>query len=194
MDRLDKITSLLTFPDHPNYQKMKHILAQGLFSLEPTFPKLTKSHLALLSTPGVADVCLKIVEDPSSVNRLTIRGRSIALVTRGLMFDTNPRSFLPVMDWMITQIKFYANVDCYPFVIRDKCSLSDVLSDLSNTYCGALVLDCEDIPCINHKDLKFFTLSHWKVCNLLDLEFTNAEISAYILANLISQQFDGALL
>lgn len=197
MDRLDKIKSRIALPDHPGYLKMKYILTAGLFSLEPTFPKITKSHLALLSTPGVADVCLRIKENPTEVDGLTIRGRSIALVSRGQMLNTEGRSFLPVMDWMIAQIKFYSNIDSYPFVIRPDCSLAEVLSDLSNTFCGALILDNEDIPQISHinrQNLPFFTLSHYKVCTLLDLELTNAETSANILTHLIRNKYNGELL
>ncbi len=50
------------------------------------------------------------------------------------------------MDWFITQIKFYSNVDCYPFVIRPGCSLAHVLSDLANSFSGVLFLDHEKIP------------------------------------------------
>jgi hypothetical protein len=50
------------------------------------------------------------------------------------------------MDWLVAQIKFYANVDAYPFVIRPGSSLKDILSDLSNSFSGVLFLDHQKIP------------------------------------------------
>lgn len=169
------------------------MLSSGLFSIEPTLARLTKAHLALLSTPGVADVCSQIKQDPSQIDSLTIRGRSVALISRGRMLNAGGTSFLPVMDWFVAQIKIYSNIDCYPFVIRPDCSLAPVLSDLSNTYAGALILDNEDIPEVSNKHLRFFTLSHWKVCSLLESEVTDAEFSAYLLAYLIHIRYNGNL-
>jgi hypothetical protein len=34
------------------------------------------------------------------------------------MLNSKGRSFMPVMDWLIAQFKFYAGVDAFPFVIR----------------------------------------------------------------------------
>lgn len=122
---------------------MKYILNSGLYTLEPKIKNVTKGHLAILSTPGVAHVCNRISDSLQEANKLTIRGNSIALVTRGHLLNGNGRMVLPLMDWIVAQIKFYANVDCYPFVIREESPLSDVLSDLSNSYSGALFLDHE---------------------------------------------------
>lgn len=45
------------------------------------------------------------------------------------------------MDWFIAQIKFYSNINCYPFVIRPGAPLENVLKDLANTFSGVLFLD-----------------------------------------------------
>lgn len=82
------------------------------------------------------------------IDKLTIRGKSIAIVTRGKMLGDHGQYFLPIMDWLVAQIKHYANVDCYPFLIRPTCNLEDVLADLSNTYSGVLFLDSEELPYI----------------------------------------------
>ncbi len=47
----------------------------------------------------------------------------------------------PVLDWCIAQIKYYAGVDSFPFIIRPKANMTSVLSDLSNTYGAILLLD-----------------------------------------------------
>jgi len=52
------------------------------------------------------------------VDKLTFRARAVAIVSDGSMLDTKGRNFMPVMDWIISQIKFYAGVDAFAFVIR----------------------------------------------------------------------------
>lgn len=117
------------------------MLSSGLFSIEPMVKKITKSQLRLLSTPGVAEVCLTIERDVESANEYSIRGKSIAIVSRGGLLNTSGNEFLPVMDWFVAQIKFYSNIDCYPFVIRPSAPLEQVIKDLSNSFRGVLFLD-----------------------------------------------------
>ena len=48
---------------------------------------------------------------------MTLRGRSVAIVSDGSMLESEGEKFMPVMDWMIAQIKYYSGVDAFPFVI-----------------------------------------------------------------------------
>lgn len=45
------------------------------------------------------------------------------------------------MDWIITQIKYYSCLDCFPFVIRKSANLQSVIEDLSICYGTVLYLD-----------------------------------------------------
>lgn len=47
----------------------------------------------------------------------------------------------PILDWCIAQIKYYGNVDCFPFIIRKGANMANVIKDLSNTYSVILILD-----------------------------------------------------
>ncbi len=49
----------------------------------------------------------------------------------------------PVVDWCIAQIKYYACVDSFPFIIRHGANITNVLKDLSNTYSVLFLLDPE---------------------------------------------------
>lgn len=49
---------------------------------------------------------------------LTFRARAVAIVSDGSMLNSSGRKFMPVLDWMIAQLKFYAEIDSFPFVIR----------------------------------------------------------------------------
>ena len=48
---------------------------------------------------------------------MTLRGRAIAIVSDGSMLDSEGEKFMPVMDWLIAQIKYYSGYDAFPFVI-----------------------------------------------------------------------------
>jgi len=47
----------------------------------------------------------------------------------------------PVVDWCIAQIKFYSDIDSFPFLIRNEANITNVLKDLANTYAVILILD-----------------------------------------------------
>ncbi len=46
-----------------------------------------------------------------------------------------------VLDWCIAQIKFYAGVDSFPFIIRHGANVTNVIKDLANSYAVVLILD-----------------------------------------------------
>lgn len=95
-------------------------------------------------TPGVGAVCKAIEKKPELVDELTLRGRSVAIVSQGNCFPKDkiePGKMTPIMDWCIAQIKYYAGIDSFPFIIRHGANMTNVLKDLSNSYCAILILD-----------------------------------------------------
>ena len=48
---------------------------------------------------------------------------------------------MPVMDWFIAQLKFYAGVDAFPFVVRNEVNLEEFFNDLGTSYGNILYLD-----------------------------------------------------
>lgn len=51
----------------------------------------------------------------------------MAIVSDGSMLNSEGKKFMPVMDWFIVQLKYYAGVDSFPFVIRKETNLKDLL-------------------------------------------------------------------
>jgi malate dehydrogenase (oxaloacetate-decarboxylating) len=95
-------------------------------------------------TPGVGTVCMEIKKKPELVDELTLRGRSVAIVTQGNCFKgekIEPGQMTPVVDWCIAQIRYYACVDSFPFLIRTGANINNVLKDISNSYSVILILD-----------------------------------------------------
>ena len=77
----------------------------------------------MLYSPGVGAACMKIKENPKTIDKLTLRGRSVAIVTDGSVLGVSGNQIMPLMDWMIVQIKYYSGVDSFPFVIRSSANI-----------------------------------------------------------------------
>jgi hypothetical protein len=66
---------------------------------------------------------MEILNNPKRADTLTFRGRAVAIVSDGSMLNSEGRKFMPVMDWFVVQLKYYAGVDAFPFVIRKETNL-----------------------------------------------------------------------
>jgi malate dehydrogenase (oxaloacetate-decarboxylating) len=97
----------------------KRILSKNLFQITPLNKSISRDILSLAYTPGVGEVCMELKENPQKADILTFRGRSVAIVSDGSMLNSEGRKFMPAMDWFIVQLKYYAGVDAFPFVVRN---------------------------------------------------------------------------
>ena len=68
-------------------------------------------------------MCNEIKDHPEQADVLTFRARAIAIVSDGSVLDSYGRNFMPAMDWYITQLKYHAGLDSFPFVIRKQTNL-----------------------------------------------------------------------
>jgi hypothetical protein len=76
---------------------------------------------------------------------MTLRSRSIAIVTDGSFLDATPDGAAPALDWIIAQIKYYSGLDAYPFLVAKDIDLTEAFNDLSISYGTVLYLDNRDI-------------------------------------------------
>ena len=100
-----------------SYQKMKEALNNNLYSIDLINKQVNRKILAMAYSPGVGAVCEAIEKNPSEVNTMTLRPRSVAIVTDGSFLDASPAGVAPALDWIIAQIKYYSGLDAYPFVV-----------------------------------------------------------------------------
>ncbi len=84
--------------------------------------KLAPSNLGLLYTPGVAEPCKKISENPEDVYCYTNKGNFVAVVSDGTavlgLGNIGPEAGMPVMEGKSILFKAMADLDAFPLCIR----------------------------------------------------------------------------
>ena len=101
----------------------------GKIEVVPTKALRGRADLALLYTPGVADVCRAIASDPSLAARYTARGNTVAVITDGTavlgLGDIGPLAALPVMEGKAVLFKHFGGVDAVPVCLDQFVSRFD---------------------------------------------------------------------
>ncbi|MDR1044552.1 MAG: NADP-dependent malic enzyme [Candidatus Adiutrix sp.] len=80
--------------------------------------------LALVYTPGVAEVCREIGRRPEAVYEVTSKGNMVAVITDGSavlgLGDLGPEASLPVMEGKSILFKNLAGIDSFPLALRTR--------------------------------------------------------------------------
>lgn len=136
------------------YQKAIEIHKQhqgklGVYSLT----KIENAHdLSLLYTPGVAEASRVIAQDPSKSFDLTMRGRTIAVISDGSavlgLGNIGPEAAMPVMEGKSLLLKEFAGVDSIPLVIdtQDPQEIIQFVKQVAPSFAG---INLEDIAAPN---------------------------------------------
>ena len=103
---------------------LAHQLWRGKLDIQVKCP-ITDAHtLAVAYTPGVAEPCLCIRDDPSLSYLYTGRGNLVAVVTDGTavlgLGDIGPEAGMPVMEGKCALFKTFGGVNAIPLCIRSK--------------------------------------------------------------------------
>jgi malate dehydrogenase (oxaloacetate-decarboxylating) len=120
----------------------------GKLGVHATQPLRDRADLALLYTPGVADVSRAIAVDPSLAARYTARANTVAVVTDGTavlgLGDIGPLAALPVMEGKAVLFKHFGGVDAVPVCMETGTvdELVEAIARIAPTYGG---INLEDI-------------------------------------------------
>lgn len=108
----------------------------------------TNDELALAYTPGVAEPCKKIAENPEDSYKYTSRGNLVAVISDGTavlgLGDIGPLAAMPVMEGKAILFKEFANIDSIPLVLDETNpdKLIDIITALGPSFGG---INLEDI-------------------------------------------------
>ncbi|MEM9780455.1 MAG: NADP-dependent malic enzyme, partial [Pseudomonadota bacterium] len=118
----------------------------GKLEVRATKPLANGRDLARAYSPGVAEACIEIKEDPTTVSTYTSRGNLVAVVTNGSavlgLGNIGPLASKPVMEGKAVLFKKFANIDCFDIEVNesDPVKLADIVASLEPTF-GAINLE-----------------------------------------------------
>lgn len=125
-----------------------HRLLRGKLEIKSRASVKTKEELSLAYTPGVAQACLEIKENPSLSYELTRRWNTVAVITDGTavlgLGDIGPVAGMPVMEGKCVLFKEFAGVDAIPVCIdsKDPDEIVKTVKLISKSFGG---INLEDI-------------------------------------------------
>jgi malate dehydrogenase (oxaloacetate-decarboxylating) len=108
----------------------------------------TSMDLSLAYTPGVAEPCRVIAENPEAVYDYTAKGNLVAVVSDGTavlgLGDIGPMAAMPVMEGKAVLFKKFADVDAFPICLatKDVDEIVSIVKALEPTFGG---INLEDI-------------------------------------------------
>ncbi len=120
----------------------------GKISVNPTKPMATQRDLGLAYSPGVAEACLAIVEDPREAGNLTARNNLVAVITNGTavlgLGNIGALAGKPVMEGKGCLFKKFAGIDVFDIELdeADPDKLVDTIARMEPTFGG---INLEDI-------------------------------------------------
>ncbi len=101
-----------------------HKKHQGKLDVRSIIKIETADDLSVAYTPGVAEPCRVIAADRSAAWDLTIKGRTVAVVSDGTsvlgLGDIGPEAAMPVMEGKAILFKRFAGVDAFPICLDTK--------------------------------------------------------------------------
>lgn len=125
-----------------------HFKKRGKLSIKSKVSVRTKKDLAIVYTPGVAEVCLAIAKDKRKAYEYTSRGNMIAIVTDGSrvlgLGNIGPEAALPVMEGKAVLFKEFGGVDAFPVCLasQDKEEIIKTIKNIAPVFGG---INLEDI-------------------------------------------------
>lgn len=104
--------------------------------------------LSLAYTPGVAQPCLEIKDDPEKAYLYTRRWNTIAVISDGTavlgLGDIGPLGSLPVMEGKAVLFKTFGDVDAFPIILNTK-DTDEIVRTVENIALSFGGINLEDI-------------------------------------------------
>jgi len=125
-----------------------HRQYQGKLGVVSLMPVDSKEMLSLVYTPGVAEPSRVIAKDKAAAFDLTMRGRTIAVISDGSavlgLGNLGPEAAMPVMEGKALLMKLFAGVDSIPLVVNSQ-NTEDIIAFVKMVAPSFAGINLEDI-------------------------------------------------
>ena len=125
-----------------------HEEAQGKLEVALKVKLENKDDLSTAYTPGVAEPCRKIAENPDDAYKYTLKQNTVAVVSDGTavlgLGDIGPLAAIPVMEGKSVLFKRFGNVDAFPICLdtKDVDEIVETVKRIAPSFGG---INLEDI-------------------------------------------------
>ena len=158
----------------------------GKLKIVPTKPMATPDDLSLAYSPGVADACLAIVEDPAAAAEVTGRANCVGVITNGSavlgLGDIGALASKPVMEGKAVLFKHFAGIDVFDIEIAetDIDAFVDTVARLEPTFGG---INLEDIKAPECFEIEARLIERMNIPVFHDDQHGTAVVTATALVN-----------
>lgn len=120
----------------------------GKIEVVPTKPYFTQTDLSLAYSPGVAEPCLEIKNNPQDAYKYTDKGNLVAVISNGTavlgLGDIGPLAGKPVMEGKGLLFKIYGGIDVFDIEVdeKDPDKFVETVKAIAPTFGG---INLEDI-------------------------------------------------
>lgn len=108
----------------------------------------TKEDLAIYYTPGVAEPCIKIANDPTLAYKYTLKSNTVAVVSDGSavlgLGNIGPLAAMPVMEGKAVLFKAFGGVNAFPICL-DTQDTEEIIQTIVNIAPSFGGINLEDI-------------------------------------------------
>ncbi|WOH39472.1 malic enzyme-like NAD(P)-binding protein [Thalassotalea fonticola] len=120
----------------------------GKIAIAITTPAETSRDLALAYSPGVAEPCREIAQNPDDVYKYTSKGNTVAVISNGSavlgLGNLGPMASKPVMEGKALLFKRFANIDSFDIEVKHKTTdeFINTVANIADSFGG---INLEDI-------------------------------------------------
>ncbi|RYY27729.1 MAG: NADP-dependent malic enzyme, partial [Sphingobacteriaceae bacterium] len=163
----------------------------GKIEVVPTKPTQSQRDLSLAYSPGVAEPCLRIAENPESIYKYTAKGNLVAVISNGTavlgLGDIGAAAGKPVMEGKGLLFKIFADIDVFDLELDTKNvdQFVQIVKALEPTFGG---INLEDIAAPQCFEIERRLKEEMKIPVMHDDQHGTAIISGAALMNAVEIQ------
>ena len=126
---------------------------KGKIAIKSKIELKTKDDLSTAYTPGVAEPCRRIHQNPEDVYRYTSKGNLVAVVSDGSavlgLGNIGPKAAIPVMEGKCILFKEFGDVDAFPICLdtQDTEEIIKAVKQLAPVFGGINLEDISALRC-----------------------------------------------